>query len=175
LQNVLLVPNSALRFKPSTGAQGGGITSVLPGPGRMRRGGAKRQVNFGAGSSQTVYVVGEDGNPKALQVTVGASDGTRTAVTGGALKAGMRVITGQLAAGQEAPAEDQKDDQGVGQRSDAKSDDRRRNPSADGSPATVGKLGNSGDAAPQTAPVEASPNQPTTSAGSSGTGRQTGN
>ncbi|MBZ9649007.1 efflux RND transporter periplasmic adaptor subunit [Sphingobium sp. 3R8] len=171
LQNVLLVPNSALRFKPSSAAQGGGITSVLPGPGRMRRGGAKRQVNFGAGSSQTVYIVGEDGNPKALQVTVGASDGSRTAVTGGALKAGMRVITGQLAAGQEAPAEDQKADTGA----DTRAPDRRQsNPSADGTPASVGKLGNSGDAAPETAPVAPTNGAPAAPSQPSGTGRQSG-
>ena len=116
LSNVLLVPNAALRFKPNTGAgQGGGITSqIVPGPRRFRRGGANRQVSFGIGSSQTVYVVGEDGNPKAVQVTVGASDGARTAITGGGLKPGMRVITGQLAAGQEQPAEDSSN--GGGQR-----------------------------------------------------------
>lgn len=118
LSNVLLVPNAALRFKPNTGAgQGGGITSqIVPGPRRFRRGGANRQVSFGIGSSQTVYVVGEDGNPKPLQVTVGASDGARTAITGGALKPGTRVITGQLAAGQEQPAEDSTN--GGGQRRD---------------------------------------------------------
>ncbi len=115
LSNVLLVPNAALRFKPSTGAgQGGGITSqIVPGPRRFRRS-ANREVSFGIGSSQTVYVVGEDGNPQPLQVTVGASDGARTAITGGALKPGMRVITGQLAAGQEQPPEDNSN--GGGQR-----------------------------------------------------------
>ncbi|HJQ55373.1 MAG TPA: efflux RND transporter periplasmic adaptor subunit [Vineibacter sp.] len=107
LHDVLLVPNAALRFKPSAGDQGGGITSqIVPGPRRFRRSGANRQVSFGIGSSQTVYVVGADGNPKAVQVVVGASDGARTAITGGDLKPGMRVITGQLAKGQEQPAED---------------------------------------------------------------------
>jgi HlyD family secretion protein len=106
LRDVVLVPNAALRFKPSAGNQGGGITSqIVPGPRRFRRGNA-RQVSFGIGSSQTVYIVGPDGNPKAAQVIVGASDGVRTVITGGDLKPGMRVITGQLAAGQEQPAED---------------------------------------------------------------------
>ncbi|MCP1470957.1 HlyD family secretion protein [Sphingobium sp. OAS761] len=168
LHDVLLVPNSALRFKPSSGAgQGGGITSVLPGPRRFRRGN-NQQVNFGAGSTQTLYVVGEDGQPKALQVVVGASDGSRTVITGGNLKAGMKVITGQLAAGQEPPAEDQKADA----RND-KARDRPRSPSTDGRPATVGTLGNSGDAAPETAPVAPARNEPT--AGETrGTGRQSG-
>ena len=106
LRDVVLVPNAALRFKPSAGKKDGGITSqIVPGPRRFRRGNT-RQVSFGIGSSQTVYVVGADGNPKAVQVVVGASDGARTVVTGGDLKPGMRVITGQLAAGQEQPAED---------------------------------------------------------------------
>ncbi|MET0372183.1 MAG: efflux RND transporter periplasmic adaptor subunit [Sphingobium sp.] len=150
LRDVLLVPNSALRFKPSAAKGGGGITSVLPGPGRMRRGGNARTVKFGAGSSQTVYVLDEAGAPKAIQVTVGASDGARTAIVGGQLKAGMRAITGQLAAGQQAPAEDQTPGE---QRSTQRAADRPRNPSTDGTPASMNKLGNSGDARPETAPV----------------------
>ncbi|WP_145201828.1 efflux RND transporter periplasmic adaptor subunit [Sphingobium sp. B2] len=154
LRNVLLVPNAALRFKPSAGAgRGGGITSTLiP---RRRGNRPTREVSFGAGISQTVYVVGEDGKPKAIQVVVGASDGSRTVITGGDLKPGMRVITGQLAAGQEPPAEDQART-GADQRAPRK-DSAPRNPATDGTPATVGKLGNSGDAAPQTAPVTAKP------------------
>ena len=62
---------------------------MLPGPRRRQN---NRQVSFGSGSSQTVYVIGEDGNPKAIQVVVGASDGSRTVITGGELKAGMKVI-----------------------------------------------------------------------------------
>ena len=168
LHDVLLIPNSALRFKPATGAaQGGGITSVLPGPRRRQN---NRQVSFGSGSSQTVYVIGEDGNPKAIQVVVGASDGSRTVITGGELKAGMKVITGQLAAGQEAPAEDQKAEAGSTQ--DKPSGQTPRNPSTDGSPATVGKLGNSGDAAPETAPVAPVESAPSTTTRC--TGRQSG-
>lgn len=169
LQNVLLVPNSALRFKPSNGSQGGGITSVLPGPGRMRRGGGNRQVSFGAGSSQTVYVEGEDGKPRAIKVIVGASDGARTVVTGGELKAGMRVITGQLAAGQQPPEEEPKGNAGA----DPARDRPRQRPAAtDGSPATVGKLGNSGEAAPETAPVSPAPGAPAPAP--RGDGRQSG-
>lgn len=154
LHDVLLVPNAALRFKPSTGASsGGGIASTLMPRRRGNR--PTREVSFGAGSSQTVYVVGEDGKPKAIQVVVGASDGSRTVITGGDLKPGMRVITGQLAAGQQPPAEDQARN-GADQRAPRK-DSVPRNPATDGTPATVGKLGNSGDAPPQTAPVTAKP------------------
>lgn len=160
LRDVLLVPNAALRFKPSASdGKGGGITSVLPGPRRFRRGNA-RQVSFGAGSSQTVYVLNEAGEPKPVQVTVGASDGARTAVIGGELKAGMRVITGQLAAGQEAPPEDQRPAQEprAGTGAGAGGSERRRGAATDGSPARVGTLGGSQDGsggtrAPETAPV----------------------
>nr|MBA4769591.1 efflux RND transporter periplasmic adaptor subunit [Sphingobium sp.] len=176
LRDVLLVPNSALRFKPSDGAgQGGGITSVLPGPRRFRRGGANRQVNFGAGSSQTVYIVGEDGKPKALQVVVGATDGARTVITGGDLKPGMRVITGQLAKGQEAPAEDQRD-QGADRKAPA-GGERRRNPAADGRPASIGTVGNStsgsGERARFPAPVAPMDDRPARPE-ARGTGRQSG-
>jgi HlyD family secretion protein len=110
LHNVLTVPNAALRFNPQeAGGKRGGITSqIVPGPRRFGNR-ATREVSFGAGSRQTVYVVGADGKPKAVSVTIGDSDGTRTAVTGGELKEGAKVITGQLAAGQEAPEADRSD------------------------------------------------------------------
>jgi HlyD family secretion protein len=105
VEDVLLVPNAALRFNPATQAgasQGGGITSQLVM--RPRRGGnAQKSVGFGAGSTQTVHVVGADGQPKSVEVVVGDSDGTNTAIQSGDLKEGMKVIVGQLVAGQEAP------------------------------------------------------------------------
>jgi HlyD family secretion protein len=115
-ENVLLVPNAALRFNPDQDAQAGqqgGITSVLvPRGGRRGRGNRPtREVGIGAGSRQTVYVVGEDGNPRPIQVVVGQSDGSRTEITGGDLQEGMEVITARLAAGQV-----QQDKNGEGQR-----------------------------------------------------------
>jgi HlyD family secretion protein len=105
VRGALLIPNAALRFTPSRARGSGGFTSaIIPRPRRGNR--AVQQVAFGAGSEQTVYVLGEDGQPRPLNVTIGQSDGTRTAVTQGDLRAGMRVITGQLAAGQTAPEDD---------------------------------------------------------------------
>jgi HlyD family secretion protein len=157
LKDVLMVPNSALRFKPSSGAAAGsGITSTLM-PRRRGGGGNARQVSFGAGSSQTVYIVGEDGKPKAVQVTVGASDGSRTVVTGGDLKEGARVITGQLAAGQQQPADDQNGadrprdkDRGAAPAASGNASGARP---TDGSPATMKTLGNSAGSPAETAPV----------------------
>jgi len=95
--NVLVVPNAALRFRPATGAgQSGGVTSMLV-PRGPRGTQASRTATTGRGSSQTVYVEDAEGQPEARQITVGSTDGQVTEVTSGQLKAGDKVITGQLA------------------------------------------------------------------------------
>jgi HlyD family secretion protein len=102
--DVLLVPNAALRFKPSTAdgssaSGGGGIAGALV-PRRPRSGGgADKSATVGRGGKQTVYVKGTDGTPTAVSVTTGETNGSLTEVTGGDLKPGMEVITGQLASG----------------------------------------------------------------------------
>lgn len=107
--NVLLVPNAALRFTPAdpkaTASSGsGGIAgAIMPGP-RRRGGSGARSASAGRGATQTVYVKAADGTPKAIEITTGESNGTMTEVTGGALTAGMEVITGQLASGDTASA-----------------------------------------------------------------------
>ena len=98
--DVLLVPNAALRFKPTAGAEGGGIAGSLTF--RPRRGQRERQVTVGRGAKQTVYVKGADGAPQPIQITTGDTDGTQTEVLSGDLRPGMEVITGQLAGGDDA-------------------------------------------------------------------------
>jgi HlyD family secretion protein len=98
-QNVLLVPNAALRFTPQTASaaqNSGGITKAISmGPPRRNR--AERTVKMSRGAVQTVYVKDEDGKPKPVQITTGDSNGTQTEVLSGGLKPGMAIITGQLA------------------------------------------------------------------------------
>lgn len=97
-RGVLLVPNAAFRFRPSAGnaaASGGGIAGSLT-MRPPRRAGAQRTVSIGRGAAQTLYVLGDDRQPRAIQVTTGDSDGSQTEVLSGALKPGMQVITGQL-------------------------------------------------------------------------------
>ncbi|MEN3747119.1 efflux RND transporter periplasmic adaptor subunit [Sphingomonas sp. HF-S3] len=116
--NVLLVPNAALRFTPAaTDASAGkandkGIAGALV-PTRPRRGGggAEKSATRGRGAQQQVYVLGADGTPQAVAVTTGETDGSVTEVTGGDLKPGMKVITGQMASGEAG-----KSSQGGGQR-----------------------------------------------------------
>ncbi|HTH27194.1 MAG TPA: efflux RND transporter periplasmic adaptor subunit [Sphingobium sp.] len=98
--NVLLVPNAALRFSPldaAAGQQQGGIANALNLRPQRRRGTAQRSVTIGRGARQTVYVKDADGKPQPIQITTGDSDGSQTEVLSGRLRPGMRVITGQLA------------------------------------------------------------------------------
>ncbi|KQM73698.1 efflux RND transporter periplasmic adaptor subunit [Sphingomonas sp. Leaf20] len=102
-QRVLLVPNAALRFKPTTttGDSGGGIAGSLTFRPR-RGGGAERTATLGRGAQQTIYIKGADGTPQPVQITTGDTNGTMTEVLSGNLQPGAQVITGQLASGDDA-------------------------------------------------------------------------
>ncbi|TXC69727.1 efflux RND transporter periplasmic adaptor subunit [Sphingomonas ginsenosidivorax] len=101
-RGVLLVPNAALRFKPTAtdGDASGGIAGSLTFRPRRGGGGAERTATLARGAQQTLYVKGADGTPQAVQVTTGDSNGTMTEVLSG-LQPGAQVITGQLATGGE--------------------------------------------------------------------------
>ena len=98
-KNIFLVPNAALRFTPTADAEsesGGGI-SMLP---RPPRGQSTQETTIGRGSVQTLYILGADDKLEKISVTAGASDGTRTIVTGPKLKEGAKIVTGALAQGE---------------------------------------------------------------------------
>ncbi len=94
-QDVLLVPNTALRFTPSLGAgakaKGGIVSSLLP---RMPQG--ARKTAGGSGPAKQVWVL-RDGAAVAVNVNAGISDGRMTEVSDTELRAGMLVITDQRA------------------------------------------------------------------------------
>jgi HlyD family secretion protein len=101
-KNVLLVPNTALRFTPQTNgtaAKSGSniMASVLP---RMPRTGARKTATGGA--AKQVWVL-RDGTPVAVNVTPGISDGRMTEITAGDLTEGMAVITDQRASAASKP------------------------------------------------------------------------
>ncbi len=102
-RNVMLVPNAALRFKPSAdGAKdsGGGIAGSLTFRPRRGAGGpAARTAKLDRGSQQTIYVKGADGTPQPVQITTGDTNGTMTEVLSGNLQPGAQIIIGQLATG----------------------------------------------------------------------------
>lgn len=124
-KDVLLVPNTALRFTPAQAAgaagapgaaggkppaaqQGGGIMGQLmprmPRPGGAggqggRRPGAGGAPGEDAASKMKQVWVLKDGTPQALKVRAGISDGRMTEVTGEGIAAGMAVITDQRSNG----------------------------------------------------------------------------
>ncbi len=95
----LLIPNAALRFKPDDAAAKGqgGIASAFGPPGFRRA--RERTATLGRGSRQNVYIQQADGSLKPVEIVTGDTNGTMTEVTGGGLKPGMHVVTGQLAKG----------------------------------------------------------------------------
>ena len=98
-QNVLLVPNTALRFTPAQNGAAPGqsnavVSSLLP---RMPRTGPRKTAT-GTGPNRQVWVL-EAGAAKAVAITTGISDGRMTEVLGGELAAGMLIITDQRSAG----------------------------------------------------------------------------
>ena len=101
---VLVVPNSALRFSPGAGpaAKGGGAPSgnimskMMPRP--PRSGTKVARTDPQAPGARQIWVL-EGGQPVAMQVTTGISDGRMTEVTGEGLELGMPVITDQRSSG----------------------------------------------------------------------------
>ena len=83
-ENVLTVPNAALRFRP-------------PGAGEPQPA-ARREPGTHSASVAGRLWVPAPGGPKPLELRLGLSDGTRTEVLSGALEEGAEVIVG-LAAG----------------------------------------------------------------------------
>lgn len=105
---VLLVPNSALRFTPtqavaagtpaSAAATSGSLVSRLmprpPGLGGRRGAGGGNAAGRANGGQGTLWIL-RDGQPAAVQVSKGLSDGRQTEVSGPGLKAGDAVIVDQ--------------------------------------------------------------------------------
>ncbi|MBP7080208.1 MAG: HlyD family secretion protein [Rhodocyclaceae bacterium] len=79
--NVLKVPNAALRFRPTN--------AVSPAPSGNRKSSPERG---------RVWVVGSDGSPLSVEVGLGLGDGKMTEITTGDLTEGSEVILGQAAA-----------------------------------------------------------------------------
>jgi HlyD family secretion protein len=116
--NVLKVPNAALRFTPqdatrqrsSAGGANGQGGQGQGGQGRRRQqgdnaSGAGQQGNNSnfapasapvlPGQTRIVWVLGQDGQPQRRRIQVGLSDGASTEVVSGELNEGDMVITGQ--------------------------------------------------------------------------------
>jgi HlyD family secretion protein len=96
-KDVLTVPNAALRFRPPADAAARETPKEVTGDSNGRNNGSPRPPGSGRkrdGGSGTVYVLA-DGKLKAVPVGVGITDNRVTEITGGELKAGDRVVTGE--------------------------------------------------------------------------------
>jgi len=102
-ENVLRLPSAALRVRLDTtgdkakpkgngkGGGGGGGKGKVAGAARAR--GEARQA---LAQGQTIYVLGENGQPKPERVRLGIGDGNFVAVLSDNLKEGDTIITGVL-------------------------------------------------------------------------------
>ena len=81
--NVLLIPNAAMSWKPANWNR---QQQPRPLPDEEKL----------PGYGTTIFVAGAKGEPEARRIRVGAADNDRSVVLGGQLKAGERVITGDV-------------------------------------------------------------------------------
>ena len=97
LEDVLLVPNTALRFTPPK-KKVKKQSSILGGLFSRRPHGSSKTATTNDTKEKKfrVYIL-KDGQPVQVPVQVGASDGQMTQITGGKLKAGMPVIVDTIA------------------------------------------------------------------------------
>jgi HlyD family secretion protein len=129
--NVLKVPNSALRFKPqdTTGQTSGNTNANAQGTSPQLTASARgaKSANSAApqaspqtsgsdskfapasapvlaGQTRAVWVLGADGTPQSRRIKVGLTDGASTEVVEGNLQEGEMVVTGQTLAGAAKPA-----------------------------------------------------------------------
>jgi len=117
--NVLKVPNAALRFRPTTAntqnRSNNGDNNGSTGGQRQNRGQRNADGSNGggqenrltpstapvlSGQNRLVWVLGQDGKPQPRRVTVGLSDGSATEIVSGSLQEGDVIIIGETISGQ---------------------------------------------------------------------------
>ena len=97
--DVLLVPNAALRFTPPTAraqASSSIMSSLMPRPPRQEK---TVKVKDEASGERTLWILKEDGRPASLSVRTGATNGRFTEIVSGNVTSGMAVITEATSAG----------------------------------------------------------------------------
>jgi HlyD family secretion protein len=94
-ENVLKVPNSALRFRPPVEAEAA-LREVKSRnrEDRSTRGGSPSTAGRSRGRGPRVWILGEDGRLRPVSVTLGITDGSYTEVVSGDLREGQPVVVG---------------------------------------------------------------------------------
>jgi len=104
--NVMLVPNAALRFKPKLDDAANGTASNTNGNTSNEPRGNKKKMSESTRSAGELgrgklYVL-QDGKPQIRQVRVGITDGKLTEIVSSELKPGDKVIVGETQADSKA-------------------------------------------------------------------------
>jgi HlyD family secretion protein len=97
VKDVLTVPNTALRFSPpvrdGASQRGGLLQKILPGRPQFRPASQREE----GGPNRRVWIL-QSGKPVAVPVVTGLTDGRRTEIVKGELKAGQAVIVDRVTA-----------------------------------------------------------------------------
>jgi HlyD family secretion protein len=100
IDDALLIPNAALRFSPPAGGRAGTrqrgslIQKLLPRPHRYRT--RQRPTRKNGTRRNRIWTL-RDGQLVPVPIAIGATDGSRTVVTGGDLEPDDQVVVGQVA------------------------------------------------------------------------------
>ena len=97
--DVLLVPNSALRFKPRTTEKKSGSAVMMGPPHRMGSSKVVRDEVQHGERERTIYVL-RDGKPVEAKVVTGLTDGTRTEIVSGDIREGDKIVVDQRRSGE---------------------------------------------------------------------------
>ncbi len=100
IEDAVLVSSSALRFKMSTEDDkkndGGLVGALLPHPPRHKS--KQKENTISSGNKQQVWVL-KDGQPLAVPVTTGATDGVMTEILDGEIEPGMLLVVDVISRG----------------------------------------------------------------------------
>jgi HlyD family secretion protein len=96
-ENVLMVPNTALRFSPKQATENktSAVNSLVMPARNTKQKTAKDTARQGLKRERTLWVL-KDGKLESVKVVTGATDGSKTEIVSGDLSEGAKVVTGQL-------------------------------------------------------------------------------
>lgn len=95
-QDVLLVPNSAFRFRPKAASESDKpkMNAMMPGPPHGAASKKVKEIAQHGQTSRTVYVL-RDGKPVRVDVVTGLTDGMQTEIVSGDIAEGDKVVVDQ--------------------------------------------------------------------------------
>ena len=95
-RDVLLVPNSAFRFRPKAASESDKpkMNAMMPGPPHGAASKKVKEIAQHGQASRTVYVL-RDGKPVRVDVVTGLTDGMQTEIVSGDIAEGDKVVVDQ--------------------------------------------------------------------------------